>query len=176
MAYHGVTVPNQIMAKDIDTLVRNIKCASELDNGNIVFLTSGISGTSGEREVWTASTPTSSTVTGAWIIDEPEIVMTNSQYKGLDPDPRNFYIPANTIATATKVKKYDIREFTAENFSNTRNTENYAGIGSSGAKLTWQASSSNALYKLVETTTIALSTGAPGSNRITAYRMEAVDE
>lgn len=173
---HAIMIPSVTMAEKLDSLVRSIKCVSDLDNGNIVFLNDGISSTSGEGEVWTAATPASTTVTGAWMVGEPEVVITNAQYKGLDPDPRNYYLDADTIGTAFKVKKCDIVRLTTDAFSNSRSSNTYAGIGSSGAKLTWQASSSNALFKFVEATTLPLSTGSPGNNRVTIYRLEAIDE
>ena len=176
MAYKSVMVPSKIFAKDIDSLNRWFKSAVDLENGNIITLNGGISNVSGEQEVWTASTPAAATDTDLWMVGEPEVVVTNAQYKGLDPDPRNFYIPAGTIGTAFKVKKFDIVRITAEGFTNTRSTEGYVGIGTTGAKLTWQASSTNAKFRFVETTTLALPSGAPGSNRVTIYRLEAIAE
>jgi len=176
MANHAVMIPSVTMAEKIDSLVRSIKGSQDLDNGNIVFLNDGISATSGEGEVWVASTPATTTVTGAWMVGEPEVVITDSKYKGLDPDPRNYYLASGTIGTAFKVKQYDIVRLTADAFSNARSTNTYAGIGVDGAKLTWQASSANALFKFVEATKLPLSSGSPGNNTVTIFRLEAVSE
>jgi hypothetical protein len=178
MSTHAVLIPNAVQAKDIDALNRSAKCSvSNLDNGNVVRLGTGVSSTSGEREVFLAATPNASAPTGLWMVGEPEVVITNAQYKGLDPDPRNFYNTAGDVFTVFKPKKYDIITLTADAFSNSRTTETYVDVASGYHTLAWASSSTSAtMFKLLETTTIPISSGAPGSNRVTAYRLECIDE
>lgn len=172
---HAIMIPSLVAAKNIDTLNRSFVCAVALDNGNVINL-SGTPSVAGEGEVWTASTPTAATPTGLWMVGEPEVVLTNAQYKGLDPDPRNFFVAANTVATCFKIKKYDLIRLTADAFANSRTSENYVNVQASG-KLAWASSSTAAtLFQLIEVTNIPLSSGAPGSNRVTAYRLEAITE
>ena len=83
---------------------------------------------------------------------------------------------SNTVATCFKIKKYDLIRLTADAFTNSRTTENYVNVQASG-KLVWAGSSTAAtLFQLIEVTNIPLSSGAPGSNRVTAYRLEAITE
>ena len=175
---HAILVQNSVMSKDIDSLVRSAKCsASNLDNGNVVYFGNGVSSTSGEREVWLASTPTSASPTDLWMVAEPELVMTNAQYKGLDPDVRNFYIVAGDVFTAFKPKKFDVITVTADAFSGTRTTETFANVASGAYTLAWASTSTSAtMFKLIETTTIALPAGSPGNGRVTAYRLECIAE
>ena len=87
---HAIMIPSLVAAKNIDTLNRSFVCAVALDNGNVINL-SGTPSVAGEGEVWTASTPTAATPTGLWMVGEPEVVLTNAQYKGLiryDPEAR----------------------------------------------------------------------------------------
>jgi hypothetical protein len=167
---HGIMIPSMVQAKDVDSLNRWFKATVDLDNGNIITI-----GALSAGEVFVGATPLAATPVGAYMVGEPEVVMTGN-YKGLDPDPRNFYVPANTEATCFKVKTGDIVRLTADNFSNTRSTETYANVQASG-KLLWASASTYAtLFKLVEVTAIPLSSGAPGTNSIVAYRLEAITE
>ena len=178
MANHGVMIPSKIMAKDIDSLVRSVKSAVDLDNGNI-FTLGAVSSVASEKEVFIAATPTATlaaTPVGIWIAEEPEVVM-SSGYKGLDPNPQHFYNVAGDIFTATKMKKYDIRRFTDENFANTRTTETFANVVAGSNKFTWASTQTVAtVMQLVEVTNIAIPAGSPGSNRVVAYRMETIAE
>lgn len=172
---HAVMIPSAVMAKNVDSLVRSIKSASALDNGNIVNL-GAISSTDGEGEVWVASTPTAATPTGVWMVGEPEVVMTDAKYKGIDPDPRNFFVPAGDVATAFKVKKYDIVRLTDDAFSNTRTNHGFANVQATGELLWATTESAATLFKLAEVTTLAIGGGYPGAGRVTAYRLEAITE
>jgi len=73
MSTHNILVQRSVMAKDIDSLVRSAKCSSNLDNGNVIYFGAGISSTSGEGEVWVASTPNASSPTDIWMVAEPEV-------------------------------------------------------------------------------------------------------
>lgn len=177
MATHGVMIPSATTATKLDSLVRSAKASFDVDNGNVVLLNSGISATSGEGEVWTATKAATPVPTGLWMVGEPELVITNSQYKGLDPDPRKFYVASGEVFTVFKIKKYDVIRLIGNNFSNTRTTETYADIVAGQLTLTWSATETSATaFKLVEVTNIALSTGSPGNNRVVAYRLEAIGE
>lgn len=177
MAAHGIMIPSKVMAKNIDSLVRSAKASVDLDNGNLVLLNAGVSATADEKEVFTAATPNSATPTDLWMVGEPEVVMTDAKYKGLDPDPRNFYTPAGTLFTAFKVKKFDVVRLTLPNFTGDRTTETYANVASGSVKLAWASASTTAtMFKLLEVVNIPIAGGAPGSNRVTAYRLEAIAE
>ena len=97
MAYHGVLIPNQIAAMNVDSYNRHVysASASSLDNG-MVFALDGKIGTSGiSSEVWKMAAPANGNLNQLWMVYEStEIPITDSRYKGLDPDPRNFYTPA----------------------------------------------------------------------------------
>jgi hypothetical protein len=178
MTTHGVLIPNAIAAQNVDAWTRSAICASDVDNGNIVILTTK-SSTSGEGEVWTAVVPsTGNGLTGVWVAYEPELVLTGD-YRGLDPDIRNFYSEAGKIFTVFKPQVGDIITLTADNFSGAKGSTNdcaNATDTTGGFKLVWGDTNTASVFSLkwLETTYISLATGAIDSQRVTAYKFEVV--
>jgi len=89
---HGVLIKNSVNNTD-NSLLRSVKCASDVDNGN-VFRLIGVSTIAGEGEVWNAATPITGGLSDLWMACEPEVVVTVSgtkQFKGINPDVRDFY-------------------------------------------------------------------------------------
>lgn len=172
---HAIMIPSLVMAKDVDSLNRSFIATVDLDNGNVINL-GAMSSTAGEGEVFVAATPTAATPTGVYMVGEPEIVM-SSGYKGLDPDVRNYYVPANTVATCFKIKKGDIVRLSADAMSNSVSTNTFVNVQASG-KLVWASTSTFAtLFKLVEAVTIPIGAGYPTATRgVAAYRLEAITE
>jgi hypothetical protein len=111
------------------------------------------------------------------MVAEPEVVMTNAQYKGLDPNPQNFYIPANTVCTAFKLKKADIIKLSADAFTGARSSNTYANVSTSSFELVWAASETYAtVLKYLSTENLPIAGGSPGNNRVTVYKMEVINE
>lgn len=175
---YGVLIPNAIAAKDIDSFNRSAVSASAVENGNIVIL-SAKSATAGEGEAWTALVPsTGNGLTGVWMAYEPELVLTASKYKGLDPDPRNFRNEIGDVFSVFKPQLGDIVTLTADNFSAafSSNTHAIATDTTGGLKLVWGNSIGSSVFalKYLATTYISLGTGAIASQRVTAYELEVV--
>lgn len=180
MAYHAVLIPNAIVAKDIDSLNRHVidhgASASSIDNGNIFQLAS--QHTSGSlTEVWELAAPSAGSPTDCWMAySGDEVVLTDSKYKGLDPDPRNFYNEANKVFSAFKLQKGDIITLTAEAFSNSFSSHTHATPVAGAFTLQWEsaAASSGLDFKYLGTTYISLATGAIDDQRVTAYKLECI--
>ncbi len=175
---YGVIIPNAIAAKDIDSLNRSAVSASAVENGNIVILATK-STTAGEAEVWTATVPsTGAGLTGVWMAYEPEVVLTASKYKGLDPDPRNFRNEIGDVFSVFKPQLGDIITLTADNFSAafSANTHANATNSTGGLKLVFGNSQTGSVFSLkyLATTYISLGSGTVDSQRVTAYVMEVV--
>lgn len=185
MTTHAVLIPKAIAAMNIDAWNRSAVSASDVDNGNIVIL-SGKSTTAGEGEVWTAVVPsTSDGLTGVWMAFEPEVVVTysgSSAYKGLDPNPQNFYNKATKVFSIFKPKVGDIIELTAEGLAGTyiagTTTHVNATNSTGGLKPVWGNSQTASVFsmKLLGTGYISLATGAIDSQRTTTYIFEVVGE
>ena len=170
---HAILIQNAVQSQNIDALNRNIKSAVDLDNGNVVMLSSR-SAVSGEGEVFLA-TAADSTLTDLWMVSEPEVVLTAGKYKGLDPDIRNFYTVAGTVATASKPQIGDIITVSADAFSGARTAEGYAIPVDGEVDLLWAASAGSAFaLKLLKETYVSIGTGNPTNQRVTAYEMEVV--
>ena len=175
---HNVMIPNAIGAMNVDAWNRSGVHASAVDNGNIVKLT-GLSATAGESEVWTAVTPsTSNGLTDVWMVGEPEVVVTNAQYKGLDPDPRNFFVAATKVFSCFKPQLGDIVTMTADGLAGTKSTNTFVNATDStgGLKPVWGASQTGSVFsmELIETTYISLADGSIGNQRVTAYKFVVV--
>ena len=175
---HNVMIPNAIAAMNIDAYNRSGVHASAVDNGNIVKLT-GLSTTAGESEAWTAVTPsTANGLTDVWMVYEPEVVVTNAQYKGLDPDPRNFFVAATKVFSCFKPQLGDIVTMTADGLAGTKSTNTFVNATDTtgGLKPVWGATQTSSVFsmKLIETTYISIADGSIGNQRVTAYKFEVV--
>lgn len=175
---HNVLQQIAVAAQNVDAFVRSAVSASDVDNGNIVIL-NGLSATAGEGEVFTAIVPsTVNGLTGVWMVAEPEVVVTNAQYKGLDPDPRNFYIPAGDIFTIIKPQIGDIVMMTADGLAGTQSTNTFVNATDStgGLKPVWGATQTASVFsmELLATEYISIGSGAIDSQRVTAYKFEVV--
>lgn len=178
MANHAVMIPNAVAAKDIDAWNRSAVASVDVDNGNIVILTTR-SSTAGEGEVFNAVTPsTSDGLTGVWIVGEPEVVLTDGKYKGLDPNPQHFYNVAGDVFTVFKPALGDIITLTAEGLAGTKSTNGYAiAVNSTGGlKPVWNSTAGSGVFalKLLETSYISIADGSIGNQRTTAYVFEVV--
>lgn len=178
---HNVLIQNQVMAMNVDSLNRSAVSASDVDNGNLVVL-SALSATAGEGEVWTAIVPsTSDGLTGLWMAGQPEVVLTvsgSSEYKGLNPDPRNFYNIAGEVFSVFKPQLGDIITMTADGLAGTKSTNTFVNATDTtgGLKPVWGATQTSSVFsmKLLETTYISIADGGINSQRVTAYRFAVV--
>jgi hypothetical protein len=178
MAY-SVVIPNMTMAQNVDALNRVAKSGEsttvDIENGSLVVL-DGISATAGEGEVWLAKCPTTNTLTSAvWMVASPEIVVTTSgtnQYKGLDPDVRNFINIKDKTFDVFKLSVGDIITLSADGVEGTKSTNTYAVAADGKYLLQWSSTAiSGPSLKLIETTYISIPNGTLGdTQRLTAYR------
>ena len=114
------------------------------------------------------------------MVYEPEIVLTTSgtsTYKGLDPNPQNFSIPAGTVFSAFKPALGDIVTMTADGFvTGTGAASAFANAADSSYLFTWASSVGAGLsLAYVSTTYISIGSGAIDSQRVTAYKMKVVN-
>lgn len=174
---HGVLIPEAIAAMNTDSLNRSVaSTASSIDNGFVLLLTGKI-GTSGSgAEVWTATTPATGSLSGLWMAyDGEEIPVTDSRYKGLDPDPRNAYIAQNKVFSAFKPQVGDIILVTPEALTGSVST--YANAVNGAYQLTWAATSgAGQSWKLLGTKYISIHSSAStvDMQRATAYELECI--
>jgi hypothetical protein len=181
---HGILVANKIAAMNVDSYNRTAVCASDLDNGNVVVL-SAKSTTSGEAEVWTAIEPTTSNgLTGLWMVNSPDSVVVtvsgSNEYKGIDPDPRNFVNIAGKMIDVYKPQLGDIITMTTTSLAGSyvANTTTHinATNSSGGFKLLWGNSQTGSVlsYKFLGVKYFSIGTGAIDSQRIASYEFECV--
>lgn len=185
MTTHAVLIPKQISAMNVDAWNRSCVSASDVDNGNLVIL-SGKSTTAGESEVWTGVVPsTSNGLTGVWMAYEPEVVVTVSgsyEFKGIDPDPRNFYNKATKVFSIFKPKIGDVVEITADGLAGTyiagTTTHVNATNSTGGLKPVWGNSQTSSVFsmKLLSTGYVSIGSGAIDNQRVTTYIFEVVGE
>ena len=180
MAY-GVVVPLAIAAKDVDSWNRSVSCASAVENGSVFGLLTKVNTTTypGTDEVWEATVPTTGvSLTDVWMAYEPELVWTGS-YRGLDPDPRNFLIPARKIFSAFKPQLHDLLLMSDDCFVVPWTAGNaYGNCTTADWQMVWgnTATSVSTLFtlKLLATSYISIGMGSIDNNRLTAYVMEVI--
>ncbi len=180
MANHGILIQNKVMAQTVDSLNRAAVGAADVDNGNVVqLLTRNTAATRGLEEVWDATQPSASAgLQNLWMVYEPEVVTTVSgsqSFKGIDPDPRNFYLVAGTVYTVFKPQLGDILRLTDDALGGTKSSNGFVVATASTYELTWAASAAAGLsLKLLGTEYISLGTGAIDPQRVVAYDFEVV--
>ena len=172
---NGVIEKRAVMAKEIDSLNRSATIDAEVQNGSCVSL-SGLSATSGESEVWTAVTPATATIGELWMVASPEVVLTDSKYKGLDPDPRNFTNVSGSIMDVFKPQIGDLILLTGDAVGGTQSTNEYVVATNGELKLQWASAAVSGLsLKVVnDSEYISLGIGAIGTNRVAADLFEVV--
>ena len=174
----AVLIPEAIAAMNIDSYVRSVidTAGSAIDNGNVFVIDS--KHTSGSlTEVWEIKQPTAGSPTNAWMAySGDEVVLTDSKYKGLDPDPRNFTNAAGKVFSAYKPQVGDIILLTADAFNVAFSSHTYAHAVGDSFKLKWDvnAPGTGLIYKYLKTSYISLATGAIDNQRVTAYELECV--
>jgi hypothetical protein len=115
MALHGVVTREAMQSESVANLRKSFKylpsgTATAVDNGNVVLKGSLISG---EREVYTATTPAvNSALKNILLVTTPE-VMADERLKNLS----DFYNVAGDIATGDHLISGDIFSITAEAFT-----------------------------------------------------------
>lgn len=176
MAYHGVLIPEQIAAMNVDSYNRSLKSsASAIDNGFVVYC-NGKSGIAGESEVFLAATPATASLSGLWMAySGDEVVLTDGRCKGIDPDPRNFFSASSAVFSAFKPQVGDIILATAECFTGTAELA-FVNAVNGKMQLTWGANqvASVMSWKYLATKYISLADGSIGSQRVTAYQLECI--
>jgi hypothetical protein len=182
MAY-GVIIPKLIAASNVDAWVRSAYCATAVENGNIMALLTK-SAVADESEVWVATQPAAagSHLTDLWMAYEPELVRTGN-YRGLDPDVRNFLVPATSgssryVFTAFLPQLHDILLMSSDCFTGAKGgAGNTHGNATNGQwKFVWGASQTASVLsvKYLSTDYISIATGAIDEQRLLAYTMEVV--
>jgi hypothetical protein len=180
MTTHAILIPNQIAAQNIDSYTRSaVHATASVDNGNVVLLSTGLSTTAGEAEVFAATTPsTGGGLTDVWMAYEPELVWTGS-YRGLDPDVRNFYTAALKMFSVFKPQLHDIFTLSGAGIGTDDTTAAASYINCTnggGLKLEWETGIGSSVFAAAYLATVYISLGDGGidNQRVTAYKFEVV--
>jgi hypothetical protein len=179
MASHGVLVQNKVSAQDMVSLNRSAISGSDIDNG-FVFYMSGQTNQTGAAEVWDVFQPTTGSIGGLWMAAAPELSVTtsgNNKWRGLDPDPRNFYTAASTVFDAFKLMPGDIVTLTTENLDSAT-PQAFAKAGVTSYKFAWASAldaATTTSLRYLSTTYISVGSGsAIGTSRVPAFKFEVV--
>lgn len=178
---HNIFNARLVAAKNVDSYNRSAVAAVDVDNGNLVKLTTR-SAEADEAEVFTAVVPsTSNGLTGLYMVFQSEVVLTpfgGGYISGLDVDLRNFYIPATKVFSVFKPQLGDIVEMTADGLAGTKSTNTFVNATDTtgGLKPVWGATQTANVFsmKLLETSYLPFATGAIDSQRLVSYVFEVV--
>lgn len=166
----NVFIPRAIAATNIDASNRSFVSTVEMEQG-MVLVSGARSTTPGEAEVFVADTPATGSLMRLWMAFEAEVVLTEAGrgtgkfYKGLDPDARNFFIPAGLVFSGFLPEVGDIIEMTggATFPTNPNPTTNIYLVAQNGSNsLAWAtAPSTTALtLKVIEPSYISIADGS----------------
>lgn len=166
MAY-GLIIPRRIAAQDVNALNRSAVSAADYENGFVGYFT-GKSSTAGEGEVWTMTAPITAHLFDLWMAYEPEVVVTDGKYKGLTPDPRDFYIPLGNVFSVFKPQVGDLISMSADALAGTQAANTFVVATNTAQALTWAAAAVSGLsLELVDDDDwVSIGLGSIGTQRI----------
>jgi hypothetical protein len=185
MAVHGILVPNKITATNVDTYNRTAVSGSDIDNG-MVFNLFSVSSGSGEGEVFMTEMPLTGSLAGIWMAYSPEVVSIFSpdgltEYKGINADPRNFYVKAGQMIDAFLPRPGDILTMSADCFTAARSTNTFANVTTGSYQLVWASGgvgtqNVNGVFKYLATDYFSIGSGSVigSTQRQTAYRVVCI--
>jgi len=181
MTDKAILVQNKVAAKNVDSYNRSAMAGSstDLSNGNVFRLDSQYTST-GNTEVWLVSAPSlsASTMNKLWMAASPEVPITidgSLKYKGLNQDPRKFYIAGSTVFDAFKPQAGDVITLTEEALDSAT-AQAYANSSDGVYTFAWGASavSDSLTLRYLSTTYISIGTGAMDNQRKTAFKFEVI--
>jgi hypothetical protein len=171
------------LSQNVDSENLDFKCAADLDHGNVIGLLAK-TGTTGEKEVWTATKPATGALNDLYMVAEFGTVTVygedGNEYVGLTDDPRYAYVKAGKIWTAFKLHVGDRVRLTAEALAGTKSTNTFVNASDGVATLTWGASATSSALslKLIDTDYITVGGAGVGSiggtGRVTSYVFRVV--
>ena len=175
MAY-GVIEKVAVRAQSIDALNRSVESATLLENGNAFNLATMGTIANREEEVWVATTPASGSLTDLWMLAEDPVVVTDSKYRNLDPDPRDYTLAIGTTGSAFKPEVGDLIRGNADSMVGTKSTNTFVNATDSAFQLTWGATQTASVLSFVirQTQYMSIGLGTLGTQRITAYLFECL--
>lgn len=172
----AVLIKNRTQSMTDDSKNRSAVGSADLDNGKVFHLNSQ-STASGSAECWSAVASAGSSL-GLWMAASPEVVITSSKYRGIDPDPRNFTNIAGLAFDAFKPIAGDIITMTSAGISGSPSTGAFVISGSQAYTLVWNAaapaSGSTTAFRLISETYVSIGTGAIDTQRVLAYKLECI--
>lgn len=173
MAYN-VLIQNLVQASSVDALNRSfvVPTGATYANGQPV-VSGALSTTTGEGEVFACAAPSGKAL-GIWMIYEPEVVVTDGKYKGLNPNVQDFSMVAGDVVSGFKPMVGDILTFTIIGSDTFAGGDTDAQVAANGA-FVWNSSALTDSFnmRLIDTTYISIPTGLLGATgRPTAYKFE----
>ena len=166
MAY-GYIIPVKVAAKDVDAFNRSAVSDAVMENG-FVGVASTKSSTAGEKEVFSFVTPTTGNLSHLWMAYESPVVITDSKYKGIDPDPRNFSIAIGDVFSIFKPQIGDLIAMSADALAGTQSTNTFVVATNTADALTWASAAVSGLsLKLIDDSYwVSIGLGTIGSQRL----------
>jgi len=172
---HTLLIQNDVAAENVRSYNRTVISASDIDNG-WVFYIDGKYDVDGYDEVFEVKQPASGSLTDLWMAASPEVVLTDSKYRGINPDAEDFVNTASLVFDAFKPVHGDIISMTADALTGT--AEQAFAVSQDGSyKLAWAAAPSGSLLSLkyIDTGHVPYGSGsAVGSQRRTTYKFEVL--
>lgn len=172
---YGLIIPRKIAAQDVNAWNRSAVSDAVMENG-FVGSASSLSSTTGEKEVFSFVTPTTSTLTHLWMVYEDSVVITDSKYKGMDPDIQNFSIAIGDIFSIFKPQVGDLISMSSDALAGSQSTNEYVVATNGADALTWAASpvSGLSLHLIDDDDYVSIADGGIGSHRVGLDLFEVV--
>ena len=177
---YGILIKNRTQSMTDDSKNRSVQAAADIANGGVFRLDAQGSQSGSAAEVWSATAAAVGTYDGLWMAASPEVVITSSKYKGIDPDPRNFVNPAGYVFDAFKPCVGDVITLSSYGISGSPSTGDYVTSGSQAYTLLWASSGSinpfggRLTMKLLAETYVSIGTGAIDNQRVLAYKLQVL--
>lgn len=175
MASMGLIIPRKIAAQDVKAWVRSGVSDAVMENG-MVGVANTLSTTTGEDEVFSFVTPTTGNLSNLWMVYEPEVVVTDSSYRGINPDPRDFSLAIGDVFSIFQPQIGDIISMSADAISGTQSTNTFVVATNATDTLVWSAAAVSGLsLKLIDDADyVSIADGSIGGQRVALDRFIVV--
>ena len=182
----SILVKMSTASTNVDSYNRHAVSGSDTNiNNGYVFRLDTKSGSSGFEECWDVSAPSASgsTLNELWMACDAESVVTTQgtgstqkQYKGLNPDIRDFTNLGGKAFSAFKLIPGDQIKLTADDISGSPSAGSYLNPVSGSYILAFGASATASALnlKLIRETYHSIGSGNIDNQRVLAYELEVI--
>ncbi|MDV3426615.1 MAG: hypothetical protein LIR50_05430 [Bacillota bacterium] len=180
MANHAILIQSDVLAKDNDSLNKNVVATVDIDNGFIFNIGAIATGRMKDEEVYTVSAPLADGTDKLYMAYEPELPQLrigDEIFKGVDINVKNFTNYAGDEFTGFKLTDGDLIRISLDGIEGTYNdTMKYAIPQAGKYNLAFSADKpvTGSYFEVLKKTFISIGASFPSTGRVDAFKLRFV--